>query len=289
MKLTLKTIAVPVLLCTLGSAIPMLAQNDGTNGPPKVLFIAREVVKPGKGGALHEKTEGAFLSALNANKAPEHYLGMNSITGTDRALFLSGYPSFAAMEEEHKSMGKIPGLEVALDRANVADGDLLLSTDESIWTRSDDLSYNPSGLTGDRYMEISEYDVKAGHGKEWEDLVKLVIDGYKKGVPSASWAMFEKAYGNGGSAYLVIWPLKSMADIDHNFATDKDFVAAMGKDGMKKLADLEASCLESHSTNLFAFNPKMSRVPDSWIKAEPDYWKPKVAIPVKKADAKPAQ
>lgn len=289
MKLTFKTVAVPMLLCTLGSPIPMLAQNDGTNGPPKVLFIAREVVKPGKAGALHEKTEGAFISALNANKAPMHYLGLNSITGPDRALFLSGYSSFAAMEEEHKAIGKIQGLEATLDRANVADGDLLLSTDESIWTRSDDLSYNSSGLTGDRLMEISEYNVKPGHDREWNELVKLVIDGYKKGVPSASWTVFEKAYGNGGNTYLVFVPLKSMADIDHNFASDKDFIAALGKDGLKKLDELEASCIESHSANLFAFNPKISRVPDAWINAEPDYWKPKVAAPVKKADAKPAQ
>jgi len=289
MKLTLKAVAVPVLLCTLGSAIPMLAQDDGSDGPPKVLLIVREFVKPGKGGALHEKTEGAFVSALNASKAPMHYLGMNSLSGPDRALFFSGYPSFAAMAEEHKAMSKIPGLEATLDRANVADGELLVSSEESYWTRSDELSYNPGGLTGDRLMDISEYDVKPGHGKEWEELVKLVIDGYKKGVPGASWTMFEEVYGSGGSVYLVMWPLKSMADIDHNFATDKDFVAAMGKDGMKKLADLEASCVESNNTNLFVFNPKMSRVPDSWIKAEPDYWKSKAATPVKKAEAKPAQ
>jgi len=279
MKLTAKHIATGLMLCMLGSAGAIMAQDDGTNGPPKVLFIVREMLKPGKGGAMHEKTEGAYLSTLAAHKAPIHYLAMNSITGVDRALFFSGYPSFAAMEDERKAMGKMAGLMDALDHANVADGELLSETAESIWTRSDSMSYNAGNLKGKRYMEISQYFIKPGKGEEWEELVKLVKAAYMKGVPSASWSMYEEAYGTGGHAYLVLWPLSSMSDIDKNFASDKDFVAAMGKDGMKKLAELEAECVESTQTNLFSFSPKMSSPPQAWIDAEPDYWKaPKAAV-----------
>ena len=32
----------------------------------------------------------------------------------------------------------------------------------------------------------------------------------------------------------------------------------MGENGMKKLEELSASCIESDQTNLFQFNPKMS-------------------------------
>ena len=278
----------PCLL--LFAAVPLMiaAQDDGTDGPPKVLYVVREMTKPGKGGVLHEKTESAFVNTLTAAKAPMHYLALTSITGPDRALFLSGYPNFAAMEEEHKAMGKIPGLEAKLDSAGVADGDLLASTDESTWVRRDDQSYNSGNLMGARLMEISKYVVKPGHMKEWDELVKMVLDGYKKGVPSSKWTMFEEAYGSDGASFLVIVPLKSMEEIDHHFAHDKDFMDAVGKDGMKKLDELEASCVESEMTNLFAISPKMSAPPDSWVKAEPDYWKPKPA-PVKKPEAKPAQ
>jgi hypothetical protein len=41
---------------------------------------------------------------------------------------------------------------------------------------------------------------------------------------------------------------------------------------MKKLDAMEASCLESVQTNLFAFDPKMSYPPDAWVKADPDFW-----------------
>jgi len=51
----------------------------------------------------------------------------------------------------------------------------------------------------------------------------------------------------------------------------------MGEEGMKKLNELVAGTIESSRHNLFAFNPRMSYVADEWIKADPDYWKPKAA------------
>jgi len=44
---------------------------------------------------------------------------------------------------------------------------------------------------------------------------------------------------------------------------------------MKRLSELESAAVESRQTNLFAFSPKMSYVPDEWVKADPDFWKPK--------------
>src|ERR1700733_14938799 len=70
------------------------AQED--MGPPKVLVIQREYLKPGKTGSLHEKTEGGFVHAMTAAKWATHYFGMDSLSGPSRALFLTGYPSFEA-------------------------------------------------------------------------------------------------------------------------------------------------------------------------------------------------
>jgi hypothetical protein len=105
--------------------------------------------------------------------------------------------------------------------------------------------------------------------------------------------MFDMVYGgvdnSGGHAFLVVIPLKSMADADQMISSGKAFAAAMGDEGMKKLAELEASCIESEQTNLFAFSPKLSYPPDQWVKDEPSFWKPKVAAPAKKPETKPAQ
>jgi hypothetical protein len=278
--------------CALGgialTPLALRAQDDGTNGPPKVLVIQREFTKPGKGGALHEKTEAAYIHAMAAAGAKPRYLAMVSLSGASRALFFSGYPSLAAWEEENKSVEQNATLSAALDRANVADGDLLSETNSSVWIRRDDLSLNSGNLLGVRYMEIRQFYVRPGHSREWDELVKLVIAGYK-GVPEMNWSTFEEQYGTGGHGFLVITRLKSMADADQMMAEDKGFAEALGEEGLKKLANLEAACIESRQDNLFQISPKMSYPPESWVKAEPDFWKPKPVPVVKKAESKPAQ
>jgi hypothetical protein len=123
-----------------------------------------------------------------------------------------------------------------------------------------------------RYFEISVFQVKPGHQKDWDDLVKLVMAAYEK-IPDAHWATFEVAYGLQGNTYVVFSPLKSGAEIDKSFAQGKDFEAAMGADGMKKLGELSGAAIESSQSNLFQFNPASSYPKDRWVKSDPDFWK----------------
>jgi hypothetical protein len=278
------------LFCVAGAGtVALQAQDDGVNGPPKVLVIQREFTRPGKGGALHERTEAAYIHAMAAAGAKPRYLAMVSLSGPSRALFFSGYPSLSAWEEENKSVENDAVLSAALDRANVADGDLLSETNSSVWVRRDDQSLNSGNLLGVRFMEIRQFVVRPGHAREWDELVKLVITGYN-GTPQMNWVTFESQYGVVGHVFLVVTRLKSMADADQMMGQDKGFAEALGEEGLKKLAALESSCLESQQTNLFQISPKMSYPPESWVKAEPAFWKPKVTVAVvKKAEAKPAQ
>ena len=107
----------------------------------------------------------------------------------------------------------------------------------------------------------------------------------EKGVPDAHWGMFEQLYGGDGGTYLLLSAPKSLAEIDKGFAEGKQFESAMGEDGMKKLNELFASCVESTQQQLLAFNPHMSYVKDEWIKADPDFWNPKTAAATAKAPA----
>jgi hypothetical protein len=283
-------IFLPMMLCAVSVApLGMGAQDDGVNGPPKVLVVHREFTKPGKEGAEHERTEGAFIAAMKANKGNIHYFAMSSLTGQNRALFFSGYSSFAAWEQDEVDLEKNPALLAAMDRTNAVDGDLLSMREESVWLRRDDMSRNSGNLKGARYLQISQYLVKPGHVADWERLVKMVTEGYAKGVPEASWTMFEERYGANGDAYIVVTPVKTLGEVDGMLGSGKGFMDAMGEEGMKKMGELEAAAVASWQMNLFAINPKMSNPPDEWVKAEPDYWKPKVMWPVKKVAATPAQ
>jgi hypothetical protein len=286
--------AMLALFVLLAAGMPGIARGqDKPTGhmPPKVLSIFREYTKPGKSGAPHEKTESAFVKANMEAKWPTHYLAVESITGKSRALFLTGYESFAAWEKDRAATQKNTTLSAALDRAWAADGDLLSETDSAAAVFHPEYSLRPEvDIPHMRYFEISLYQVRPGHGKDWDEIVKMVTAAYEK-IPDTHWATYEVAYGLQGNSYLVFNPMKSAAEIDKSFTQGKDFAAAMGEDGMKKLAELLAAAIESSQQNLFAFNPKMSYPADEWIKADPEFWAPKAAAAHaagKKAD-KPAE
>jgi hypothetical protein len=274
MKFPFRCSATLPLLVSLSCSAPFALFAQDVLPSSKILVISREYTKPGKDGAPHQMVEGAYPRALAAGKIPNYYYAAVSLSGPSRALFFHGYSSFADMLAANRSATSDSTLSATLDRTNAADADLLSSKDYSIWVKRDDLSLNPGFRVGTRYEEIIQFNIRPGHNKEWEELVKLVSDGYKKAVPSFHWGTYEEAYGSGGGGFLVITTFKSAADLDAEEAQGKQFQEAMGADGMKKIGELEAACVESRQTNLFFIDPKMSYPPEAWVKADPDFWTP---------------
>jgi len=277
--------------CLLSTLAGMAAAQDGTiPPPPKVLNIFREYVKPGKAGAPHEKAESAFVQAFRRAKWPTHYLAVSSMSGRPRVLFLTGYDSFDALEKDMKAQEKNAVFSAAIERAIQADGELLSDYDASMLTHSEEYSLRSTvDIPHMRYFEISLYRVRAGHDGDWDTIVKMVKAAYEK-IPDVSWAAYHVQYGLEGNTYVIFMPLKSASEVDQGFARDKQFMANMGEHGMKKFSELSAAAIQTSQNNLFYFNPKMSYVSDEWIKADPDFWKPKASATIapKKAAAKPA-
>ena len=266
-------------------------QSSATMSPPKILAITREFVKPGKTGAMHDKSETAFVQAMARAKWQTHYLGMNSLSGKSRSLFFTGYDSFEAWEKDVTATQKNAMLSASLDRAGVADGELLDSQDAGAFAYNAEYSLNQASehaTPATRYFEVSVYRVKQGHRKEWDEGVKMVLEAYKKALPEAHWACYEAVFGAPEGTYLFIVARKSAGETDTDFAHNRDFASAIGEDGMRKLEELSAASIESSETNLFALNPSMSYVPSEWIKAD-EFWKPKTATSLAAAPRKPAE
>jgi len=260
--------------------------SGGMHNPPKVLNILREFTKPGKNGMSHEKTESAFIKAMTAAKSPEHYLAVDSMSGKPRSLFLTGFDSFEAMEKAQAAVEKNPAFMEALDHAGVVDGEMLSDTDSGDFAFREDLSLRPAvDIANMRYFEISLFHVKPGHDKDFEALAKVYQQGFER-IQSSHWAVYEAVYGQTDGTFVVFEPMKSLAEVDKAFAQYKDFESALGEDGVKKLNELYASAIESSQSNLFEFNPRISYVGEDWIKANPDFWKPKAAAASKKEAAK---
>lgn len=261
---------------TFACAIQPPSSAQETMATPKVLQITREFTKPGKAGAVHDKAESAFVQAMARAKWPTHYVGMTSLSGKQRALFLTWYDSFDGWEKDNAGIAKNAALSAELDRASLNDGELLDSLDQGVFLFNEEMSLRPKKeLSHMRFLEILSFHVRPGHGNEWRELVKLYKDNFEKSVPDAHWGTYEEMFGGDSGTYLVLIARENLAEIDKGFADDEKFASALGPDGLKKLSELEAACVESSQQQIFAFNAHMSYVPDDWAKADPDFWKPK--------------
>ena len=269
------------LSLAVASSVTAVAQDQATGNvpPPKVLLLEREYIKPGKSGAAHDRTESAYVQAMIRAKAPTHYIAVNSLTGRSRALYLTGYDSFAAWEKDNEFLSKTPGLAADMDRAAEADGALLDEFAQMVYTYREDLSYRASGdLSHVRYLEAAVFHGKAGKGKELEELVKLYIDLNKKAGTNANWATYELAYGGNAGTYILFSGDKSLADIDSGYGDEKKIGAILTDEDKRKIRELRAAALENEEDQLLAINPKQSYVPEAWIKADPEFWKPKAVV-----------
>src|ERR1700686_2305808 len=142
-KITGTMLALVVLLSVGKPRIAAGQDKPMGHMPPKVLTIFREYTKPGKTGSPHEKTESAFIRASMEAKWPTHYLAVEALSGKSRALFLTGYDSFAAWEKDQLATRKNTALSAALDRAWAADGELLTETDSTALRFHEEYSLRP--------------------------------------------------------------------------------------------------------------------------------------------------
>lgn len=266
----------------------LAAAQDATPAPPKVIQINREWLKTGKSPMAHDKTEAAFVSAMNHGKLAGHYVALNSMSGKPRALYLTRYPSFEAWEKDNQTVEKNAALSAELDRAIVADGELLDSVDQAVFTYDEDLSYHPHpDVSHARYYEITVFHMRPGHHKEWYEVTKMYKAALDKAGSKAHWAAYGVAYGGEDGTFLMLTARTSMAEIDQDMADFKKVLETQGDEGMAKLDELFAQAVDSSRTELFAVNPKQSYAEEAWIKANPDFWKPKKAAP-ETASAKPS-
>jgi hypothetical protein len=270
-----------LVLCAIavtGLAIPKpaAAQEKKMSSPPPILLIQREFLKPGKAGSIHEKSEAAFVKAMQQANSPTHYIAANSMTGPSRALFFVAYDSLADAQKDYSDMMGNSTLAQALDSAQQADGELLTRFDSGIFRYVPDKSVSPEIDPAQfRFFEITKIQVKLGHEQDWEALAKWHDSVYSK-VPGAQWLMYNKIYGtDSGTELIVIRPLHSLAQLDAFHKEAAKAYKGLSADQKKKGNDLMGTTLESIETNLFAVNPKMSYAADPWKAEDPGFWEQK--------------
>ncbi len=269
------------------------AQEQAAMGPPKVLRIFCEEVKPGKGPA-HEKVEAAWERAFNKADYPAHYIAMTSVSGPSEAWFVEGHDSLASAERAEQFVEKNAALKAEVDRISQQDGELLSGGHNITAVYREEMSYRPTGVNiGQfRYLYVTTFRIRPGHGNDFVEANKIIKAAHEQANVPEHWAVYQVTLGMPAGTYLTLQPLKTLAEVDAFEQTHgKAYQDAIGEEGQKKLRELASAGYLSWETNVFAFNPKMSYVSKETASADPDFWTPKSAAkaaPAAKKEGKEA-
>ncbi len=279
------SLTIAVLFCAISAA-------QEQSGPPPILRIFVEHIKPGKGPA-HQKSEAAFVRALAKAKSPSHYIALESMTGGDEAWFLEAHHSFAEIEQDEK-LGQTEPTKTELEQASAADGESVSTESSMIAVFRPDLSYQAemsNGALGKMHAwEVLSFRLKPGTEPRLVAAIKDMTDIYNNIQYQHPIAAYQIISGAPRGSYLILEPMTSIAEWDKYPAIMK----SVRDTGGKKFLGIEATMndiIVGDQPRLMSVNPKMSYVSPDIAAGDPDFWNPKPAMTTKAAPkaAKPGQ
>jgi hypothetical protein len=289
-----RILALMAAFALLTPAVVAIAQTQGKMepGPPKVLNIIREESKPGKTMA-HRKHEAAWTQAFIQAGGFPYSLGMSSVTGPDEDWFTTGFESFAALEKYGESLESKPAYQKVMETYVPKESDFV-SESRTITARyRPELSYKPDFKLGEyKYFNVAMVRYKLG--SDPAEISKILNTARDKANMENHVVAYQVNSGMPVGTYIYFTPIKSLSEWDQ--PPNQAYTDALKE---AKFDDEVAKSVQNVEFRLFAFNPKLSYMPESVTKLNPAFWTPKTQTakapaaksntPAAKKDAKPKQ
>lgn len=285
------------LLLTVALMLPVAAwaQTQATEktaasaehmGPPNIIRIGREEVKPGRIDA-HNKLEAAWAEGIRKAGLPTYYLAATSVTGPSEAWFISGYNSWADLEKENKLFDNTPALTSVMQQYGPQESDLLSNMRTVIARYREDLSYQPNIQLGQmRYFNVRTVRVRAGHDSDYLQIRKIVNEARQKANFDVHQAVFQVASGGNSSTYLVFTPVKTLDQVDQ--ATPAMTEKLLADDARKELLALVDKTIMYTEDQILAFDPKMSNASPQTVAQDSEFWSQRATVATTGKKVKPA-
>jgi len=251
-----------------------LAAQTPAVPPANILDIETISIKPYQDGP-YDKVASEYPALSQKMKDPTHVLGMEALTGPPRAIYLSGFDSFEALQKSEEWLLGDSATDAKVDALDAREALYISDVSHTLWHYRPDLSNNVAGadIPHSHYWEVIIFHMRSGHGEQFEELTTLHRDANLKIGQNIPWATYEGLMG-GANDYLVLVPMKSLKDEDTGLVHKKDFGAALGDAGRGRLNQLSQESVASVEDTLWMVNPEWSYVEKSWIEADPQYWAP---------------
>lgn len=287
-----KSVFILLALCVfLAGSTGAFAQRVG---PPKVLLIVREDIKPGM-MAPHALEANNVVQVYAKAKSPYHRLALVPVAGNENeVMYFWGFDSFAEMEKSNKDLDTIATVtfKADFDKVRPPGEDYHSQQRDAVAILREDLSYNiGADISKMRFMRVQTVRVKPGHIREYEESRKMTKAAHEKAKIDENMAVFQVLGGMQSGTYLVMIPwnsLEGMGTIPHG----KNYTDALGDDRRDKIEKIENDSVVFSAVDVYAFAPQLSYVAKEWVSADPGYWtlRPLTPTPTaKKLGAKTAK
>jgi len=261
------------------AALPAVAQTPP--GPPKVLYIVREDIKPGMMPA-HNKHSAHFATIFNQLQTPNYRFALVPVAGSENeVVYLTGADSFAELEgilqATDKKMGAATGSTKAeLERLQVETPQLHAAMRDMLAIYRPELSFNPGVvLPKMRYFSITTVRLKPGHDAQYAEYIQKIVTvaREKAKVDMLHIAVFQVISGAPGGTYMIFRPMVSLAELDQPL--NMRVRAAMSDDARKDADKIYADAVMSSDTSTYWMTPEMSYVDKQFAAVDPAFWNPK--------------
>ncbi|MGI8837006.1 MAG: hypothetical protein ACR2H4_10265 [Pyrinomonadaceae bacterium] len=293
MKKSLLMLLVLLSACSVAGAQAMPAAP----GPPKVLYIVREDIKPGMMPA-HTKHSANFVTIFGKLQTPNHRIALVPVAGSENeVLYITGADTFAQLEgmlqATDKKMGAAAGATRAdLTRLQGEAAQMHAAMRDMLAVYRPELSFNPGVILPQmRYFTITTVRVRPGKDAAYTEYIQKVLNvaREKAKVTNVHLAVFQVISGTANGTYMIFRPMKSLGEMDDPVAMR---VRAAMSDDMRKDADKTVSdAVMSSDVSTYWMTPEMSYVDKEFAAVDPGFWNPKpepVAAKPKPRKRKPA-
>lgn len=276
MKKSLLLVVASLFVSCLSQAV---AQTPDEMGPPRVLLIVREEIKPGMMPA-HNRHSAGYSGIFDKLKTPNHRIAMIPVAGNENeVLYVTAGESFAELEmmtrETDKKLAGANGtMGTELARLDKEAPDLHSGMRDMMAAFRPELSYQPGvDVAAMRYFAITTVRVRPGQEDNYSEYVRTLQNAAReKAKAELHVAAYQVIAGMPGTTYMFFRPMKSLAEYDLRIGPRVR--EAMTDDQKKKADKIVGESVMLSETIIYAFNPRMSYLPKEFTAKESAFWNP---------------
>ncbi len=249
-----------------------------TPGPPQVLRIIRQTIKPGA-AAEHEKIGASVARGVARAKYPANFLALTSLSGALETWILEFHDSFASVEAASTFVENTPAVKWWFGQYEAQSGALVTDVRRLLAIYRPDLSYRGDRMAQDlpkmRYVSVVLVRLLPARDSDFAETVRLVKAAYETSESDQPLVIYQVVSGAPGPSYLFFAPMASLKSMDDAPARGKAMREALGEDNAAKALKTSAEVTAASESFLFACNPRLSYVSKEFADTDPDFWIPK--------------